>query len=155
MLGNILRLAMLAGTGAGMATRIRRAMLKLAAVFAAALVVALMVAVAFGYFGAAIYLVLAPEIGAAWAAAAAGLLLIVAAAILAVIARSLYSRRQRQTESAAGTAGLGLGGPLGATALGVSLGSGAGPDIRGMLERNALTVLLTAFIAGMVMNNRK
>jgi hypothetical protein len=33
--------------------------------------------------------------------------------------------------------------------------AGSGPDIRGLLERNAMTVLLTAFIAGMVMNNRK
>jgi hypothetical protein len=35
------------------------------------------------------------------------------------------------------------------------MGAGPGLDIKGALERNAVTVLLAAFIAGMVMNNRK
>ena len=157
MLGSILRLAMLAGTGAGMANGFRHAMLKLAALFAAALIVGLMIAGAIGYFGVAIYLALAPEVGPAWGAAAAGALLLVIAVALALIGRFVYLRQRRR--SAAGAAGLasGLGGPLGAAALGASMGAGAGPgfDLKGTLERNAVTVLLTAFIAGMVMNNRR
>jgi hypothetical protein len=142
---------MLAGTGAGMAAGFRRAMLKLAALFAAALVVALMVAGAIGYFGAAIYLALAPELGPAWAAAASGALLLVLAAILALLCRVAYLRKRRVANATAA----GLGGPLGAAALGASMGAGSHFDLKGMLERNAVTVLLTAFIAGMVMNNRR
>jgi hypothetical protein len=149
---------MLAGTGAGMATSLRHAMLKLAALFAAALIIALMAAGAIGYFGGAVYLALAPEFGPAWGAAAAGLLLIVVAGILAVICRIVYlGHRRRASATAAGAAGLasGLGGPLGAAALGASMGAGPDFDLKGVLERNAVTVLLTAFIAGMVMNNRR
>lgn len=155
MLGSLLRLAMLAGTGAGMAAGFRHAMLKLAALFAAALVVALMVAGAIGYFGVAIYLALAPEFGQAWAAAAAGVLLLVLAAALTLLCRAVYLRKRRAASPTAAGLGAGLGGPLGAAALGASMGAGPGLDLKGMLERNALTVLLTAFIAGMVMNNRK
>ena len=155
MLGSILRLAMLAGTGAGMANGFRHAMLKLAALFAAALIVGLMVAGAIGYFGVAIYLALTPEVGPAWGAAAAGALLLAIAVMLALIGRFVYLRQRRR--STAGAAGLasGLGGPLGAAALGASMGAGPGLDLKGVLERNAVTVLLTAFIAGMVMNNRR
>jgi hypothetical protein len=35
------------------------------------------------------------------------------------------------------------------------MGAGPGFDLKGALARNAVTVLLTAFIAGMVMNNRR
>lgn len=155
MLGSILRLAMLAGTGAGMATSFRHAMLKLAALFAAALIIALMVAGAIGYFGVAIYLALTPEFGPAWGAAASGALLLVVAAICAVLCRVVYLKKRRAAASSGAGLGAGLGGPLGAAALGASMGAGPGFDIRGTLERNAVTVLLTAFIAGMVMNNRK
>jgi hypothetical protein len=146
---------MLAGTGAGMVTGFRHAMLKLAALFAAALVIALMIAAAIGIFGVAIYFALAPEFGPAWGAAAAGALLVVLAGLLAVICRYVYLRQRRR--SAVSPAGLasGLGGPLGAAALGASVGAGPGFDLKGVLERNAVTVLLTAFIAGMVMNNRR
>jgi hypothetical protein len=157
MIGSLLRLAMLAGTGAGMAAGFRHAMLKLAALFAAALVVGLIVAGAIGYFGVAVYFALAPEFGAAWAAAGAGLMLIGIAAILGAICGALYlgRRRRRAATAAAAGIGAGLGGPLGAAALGASMGSGTGFDLKGALGRNAMTVLLTAFIAGMVMNNRK
>jgi len=155
MLGSILRLAMLAGTGAGMATGFRHAMLKLAALFAAALIIALMAAGAIGYFGVAIYLALTPEFGPAWGAAAAGALLLVVAAIGAVLCRVVYLKKRRTATSSAAGLGAGLGGPLGAAALGASMGAGPGFDIKGTLERNAVTVLLAAFIAGMVMNNRK
>jgi hypothetical protein len=151
MLGSLLRLAMLAGTGAGMAAGFRAAMVKLAALFAAALIVGLMFAAAIVYFGFAVYFALAPEVGAAWAAAAAGLLLFVIAALLALIGRYFYLRRPRPTASSAG----GFGGPLGAAALGASMGAGPGFDLKGVLGRNALPVLLAAFIAGMVMNNRR
>ena len=155
MLGSLLRLAMLAGTGAGMATSFRHAMLKLAVLFAAALVVGLMIAAAIGTFGLAIYFALTPEIGPAWSAAAGGLMLIVVAAALAAICRSVYLRKRRAAASTAAGLGAGLGGPLGAAALGASMGAGPGFDLKGVLERNAVTVLLTAFIAGMVMNNRR
>ena len=46
-----------------MAAGFRHAVLKLAALLAAAIVVGLMVAAAIGYFGVALYLTLAPEIG--------------------------------------------------------------------------------------------
>jgi hypothetical protein len=155
MLGSILRLAMLAGTGAGMASSFRHAMLKLAALFAAALVVGLMVAAAIGYFGVAIYLSLPPELGPAGSAAIMGAGLLVLAIVLALVCRSVYLRRSRAKASAAGLGAAGLGDSLGAAALGASMGAGSNFDIRGTLERNAVTVLLTAFIAGMVMNNRK
>jgi len=155
MLGGLLRLAMLAGTGAGMATSFRHAMLKLAVLFAAALVVGLMVAAAIGTFGVAIYFALTPEVGPAWSAAIAGLMLIVAAVVLAAICRGVYLRKRRAAASTTAGLGAGLGGPLGAAALGASMGAGPGFDLKGALERNAVTVLLTAFIAGMVMNNRR
>jgi hypothetical protein len=151
-------MAMLAGTGAGMAAGFRHAMLKLAALFAAALIVAMMVVGAIGYFGIALSLALTPEFGPAGAAGITGGVLIIAAVIVALLARLIYlKRRARPSAAVAGAAGLasGLGGPLGAAALGASMGGGSGPDIRGMLGRNAMTVLLTAFIAGLVMNNRK
>jgi hypothetical protein len=148
---------MLAGTGAGMATGFRHAMLKLAALFAAALVIGLIFAAAIGYFGVAIYFALTPEFGPAWGAAAAGALLLVLAAVAGLICRVVYLRKRHTAAGAAGVAGVAsrLGGPLGAAALGASMGAGPSFDIKGTLERNALTVLLTAFIAGMVMNNRR
>lgn len=159
MLGSILRLAMLAGTGAGMAEGIRRALFKLALLFGASLVIGLMVAGAVGYFGIAIYLVLSPELGTAQAAAVLGGGLLLLALILGVLVRFLYLRRRPARSAAAGlgAAGLasGLGGPLGAAALGATMGAGPGLDLRGALSRNAGTLLLTAFIAGMVLNNRK
>ncbi len=160
MLGSILRLAMLAGTGAGMATSFRNAMLKLAALFAAALIIGLIIAGAIGAFAVAVYFSLLPQIGIAWAATATGAFLVVLAAIIGVMARYDYLRRRKQVSSsaAAGAAGLasGFGGPLGAAALGASMGAGGAPfDLKGTLSRNAGTLLLTAFIAGMVMNNRK
>jgi hypothetical protein len=138
---------MLASTGAGMAAGFRRAMMKLAVLFAMAMIIGVMIAAAIGYFGFAIYFALAPEFGPAWGAAAAGGLLLVLAGILALICRLLYSRRRPVASTA------GLGSPLGAAALGASMGPGF--DLKGALGRNALTVLLTAFIAGMVMNNRR
>lgn len=156
MLGSLLRLAMLAGTGAGMATGFRHAMLKLAALFAAALVIGLIFAAGIGYFGVAIYFALTPQFGPASGAAAAGVLLLVLAALLGLICRMVYLRKRRAATASAGAAGLGgLGGSLGAAALGASMGAGPGFDLKGALERNAVTVLLTAFIAGMVMNNRR
>jgi len=135
-------------------------MLKLAALFAVALVIGLMVAAAIGYFGVAIYLSLPAEMGPAGSAAVMGAGFLIVAIVLALVSRTLYLRRSRAKASAArlGAAGLasGLGGPLGAAAaLSASMGAGPGLDIKGTLARNAFTVLLTAFIAGMVMNNRR
>ena len=156
MLGNLFRVAMLASTGAGMAAGLRRATMKLICLLTAAIVVGLLIAAAIGTFGFAIYLALAPEFGPAGSAAITGLLLLVVAALIALGCRAWYRRRPRASSSSAAD----LGGPLGAAALGASMGGasmGAGLDfdVRGALSRNALTVLLTAFIAGMVMNNRR
>jgi hypothetical protein len=156
MLGSLLRVAMLAGTGAGMAAGFRHAMFKLAALLAAAVIVGLMAAAAICFFGIAVYLALSPQVGPAWAAALTGLLLVVLAAVLALICRYAYLRKRRTAAAAAGTGlGAGLGGSLGAAALGASMGGGPGLGLKGVLERNAVTVLLAAFIAGMVMNNRR
>ncbi|GAB2177782.1 hypothetical protein [Dongia sp. agr-C8] len=159
MLGSILRLAMLAGTGAGVAEGLRRAVFKLAVLLAVSVIIGLMVAAAIGYFGVAIYLTLSPQIGSAPTAAVLGGGLLLLAIVLGLVTRYGYLRRSRSRASAAGVgaAGLaaGLGGPLGAAALGASMGAGPGLDLRGTLARNAGTVLLAAFIAGMVMNNRK
>ena len=155
MLGSLFRMAMLAGTGAEVAAGFRRTMLKLACLLAVVIVVGLLIAGAIGAFGFAIYAARAPEVGAAWSAVIAGALLIVVAAVVAFGCRAWCFRKRRQVSSGA-TAGLGgLGGPLGAAALGASLGAGPNFDIRGALSRHAMTILLTAFIAGMVMNNRK
>src|SRR5262245_39878760 len=126
MLGSILRLAMLAGTGAGMAAGFRHAMPKLAAFFAAPLILGLIVAGAVGYFGAAVYLGLTPEFGPAWGAAASGGLLLVVAVALALIGRAVYLRKKRASPATSGGLGAGLGGPLGAAALGASMGAGPG-----------------------------
>jgi len=148
MLGSILRIAMLAETGAGIAAGMRRAMTRLAVLFVVAIVVALLVAAGLAYFGFALYWALALSFGPVWAAAGSGALLLVLAGIILLIGRIALKQKPR-----AATSGPDLGGPFGAAALGASMGSG--PDIRGALGRNAITVLLTAFIAGMVMNNRR
>jgi len=154
MLNSLLRMAMLAGTGASMAAGARRTVIKIACLFAVALVVGLLVAGAIGTFGFAIYTALTPILGMAWAAAAAGVALIVIAGVLVLICRLCDRRRVRRVSSSA-TGAAGLGGPLGAAALGASMGAGPDFDIRGALSRNAVTVMLAAFIAGMVMNNRR
>jgi hypothetical protein len=152
MLGSLFRMAMLAGTGAGIVAGMRRAMIRIACVFLVAMVLALLVAGGIGGFGFALYWALVPEFGPVWAAAAGGALLIVLAGVIALVCRYLTARRPH-----AAAPGPDLG-SLGAAALSASMGGasmGHGPDIRGALERNALTVLLAAFIAGMVMNNRR
>jgi hypothetical protein len=150
MLGNIFRLAMLAGSGAGIASGARRMVVRLACLLVVAMVIAMLVAGAIGYFGFAVYLALAMAYGPAWGAAGAGALLIILAGIIAAICRYCYVRRSHK--AAPGPA---LGGSLGAAALGASMGALPNLDIRGTLERNAISVLLAAFVAGMVMNNRR
>jgi hypothetical protein len=150
MLGNIFRLAMLAGTGAGMAAGVRRVVVRLACLLVVGMIIALLVAAAIGCFGFAVYLALAPAYGPAWGAVGGGALLIVLVGVILGICRYCYMRRTRTVAP-----GPDLGGSLGAAALGASVGAMPNLDIRGMLERNAVTVLLTAFIAGMVMNNRR
>jgi hypothetical protein len=144
-------MAMLAGTGASMAAGMRRTMIKLACLFALALVVGLLVAGAIGTFGFAVYAALLPQLGIAWSAAVSGLSLLVIAGVLVLICRAVDHRRKRPVSSGAAD----LGGSLGAAALGASMGGLPDLDIRGALSRNAVTVLLAAFIAGMVMNNRR
>jgi len=70
----------------------------------------------------------------------------------------MYLRRSPvKAASGLGAAGLtsGLGGSLGAAALASSMAAGSRVDVRGVLARNAMTVLLAAFIAGMVTTHRR
>jgi hypothetical protein len=150
MLNSLLRLVMLAGSGASMAAGMRRMVVRLACLFAAVIVIALLVAAGIATFGFALYIALVPEIGPAWGAAAGGALLLVLAGVIVLICRYRY---KRYTRAAAPTPD--LGGSLGAAALGASMGAVPNLDIRGALERNAVSVLLAAFVAGMVMNNRR
>jgi len=148
MLGNLFRIAMLAGTGAGVAAGLRRTVARLACLLVAAIVVSLLAAAGIGAFGVALFFALVPQYGPVWAAVGGGVLLIVLAGLIIAICRACTRRRPHSVSS-----GADLGGSLGAAALGASVGQG--PDLRGVLGRNAITVLLTAFIAGMVMNNRR
>jgi hypothetical protein len=148
MLGNLFRMAMLAGTGASVAAGMRRAAVRLVCLLMVGIVVALLIAAAMAYFGFALYWALMPLYGPVLSAIGGGALLIVlAVVILLVCSLSMKSRPK------VASAGRDLGGSLGAAALGASMGQV--PDIRGALGRNAITVLLAAFIAGMVMNNRR
>jgi hypothetical protein len=153
MLGSIFRMAMLAGSGAGMAAGLRRAMVKLACLLAAAMVVSLLLAAAVAAFAFALYIALLPDLGGPRSAVAAGVCLVIVAGVVMLICRGLYRRRARPVASGVS----GLGSSLGAAALGASMGGTSLPnlDIRGVLGRNAITVLLAAFVAGMVMNNRR
>lgn len=147
MLGTLLRLAMV-GTGARITGAVDRAMFKLAVLLAAATAVGLLIAVAIATFAVAIYLGLAPDLGAAWSAAAAGLVLVAVAGLLALVCWAAMRRRRRRLLGAQSS-------PLGAAALGASMGALPDLDLRGVLSRNATTVLLSAFIAGMLLNNRR
>jgi len=142
---HIIRLAMMAGTGAGMAG-LRRLGVKLAWFLTAGIAVCVLSAGAVGFFGFAIYTLLEPQVGTAGAAAIVGLGLLIAAAIVWFGCRAWYAGRRRL--AARFEAGPSLGSAFGA-------GLGGGPDIANFLSRNATSVMLAAFVAGMLMNRRR
>ena len=136
-MGNLMRLAMMAGTGAGVAG-LRRAGLKLAWFTAVAVTIGLLSAAAIGTFGMAIFYAILPKLGPAWAAAIVALAFAVSAAILWFSCRHWYLANRSAAPSAGSTES-----PL------------ANLDLPLLLERNATTVLLAAFIAGMLLNRKR
>jgi 4-amino-4-deoxy-L-arabinose transferase-like glycosyltransferase len=144
-MGSLLRLALLAATGAtigGLEHTGRR----LAICLAAAIGVGILIVGAIGCFAAAGWYALLPQLGPAWAALIIGLAL----ALVAVIIWAVAERRGRRSAlrgSGAGIAGLGL-----LDALPAQL---AEIDIGRVLERNAGTIVLAAFAAGMFLNRRR
>jgi len=140
-MGSLLRLALAAATGAsiGGLQNMGRRIVLMAAV---AIVVALVGAGAIGSLAAAGWYALLPEVGPAWAALVIGLALAFVAAVIWAIAE----RRHRRLPPP--TTGLLDALPLAAAPL-------AELDLRGTLQRHAGTVLLAAFVAGMLLNRRR
>ena len=121
-MGTLIRLALMAGTGAGIAG-LRRAGRKLALCLIAGVAIALLLAAAIGWLGFAV------------------IALIVALCCRRWSGGRTYEERPTAAEAAA---------PIGAVA-----GLEALQGLSRVLERNALSVLLAAFVAGMVMNRRR
>ena len=144
-MGMLLRLALMAGTGAGIAG-IRRAGHKLAVCLIAGVAIALLLAAAIGWLGFAVFYAIALSLGPIWAATLVALGFAVVALIVALCCRrwsrgGAHEERPTAAEAAA---------PIGAVA-----GLEALEGLSRVLERNALSVLLAAFVAGMVMNRRR
>ncbi|HVM83524.1 MAG TPA: hypothetical protein VMW18_06520 [Candidatus Binatia bacterium] len=144
-MGTLIRLALMAGTGAGIAG-LRRAGRKLALCLIAGVAIALLLAAAIGWLGFAVFYAIALSLGPIWAAALVALGFAVIALIVALCCRRwsggrTYEERPTAAEAAA---------PIGAVA-----GLEALQGLSRVLERNALSVLLAAFVAGMVMNRRR
>ena len=144
-MGTLLRLALMAGTGAGIAG-LRRAGRKLAVCLVAGVAIALLLAAAIGWVGFAVFYAIALSLGPIWAASLVALGFAVIAVIVALCCRRwsggrAYGERPTAAEAAA---------PIGAVA-----GLEAFAGLSRVLERNALSVLLAAFVAGMVMNRRR
>jgi hypothetical protein len=143
--GSLLRLALIAATGAtigGLEHTGRR----LAICLAGAIGIGILLVGAIGCFAAAGWYALLPQIGPAWAALIVGLAL----ALIAVIIWAVAEQRRRRAalrSSSSGIAGLGL-----LEALPAQL---AEIDIGRVLERNAGTIILAAFAAGMFLNRKR
>jgi hypothetical protein len=146
-MGNLIRLALMAGTGAGLGG-MRRAGLKLAWFVAAAVAIGCLGAAGILCFGVAVFFAIAPKLGPAWAVAIVGLAYALSAAILWLSCRHWYLGRPRPGAALADAA------PLGAVAGAEALG-GLASGVSNAIERNALTVLLAAFAAGMILNRRR
>jgi hypothetical protein len=143
--GSLLRLALIAATGAtigGLEHTGRR----LAICLVGAIGIGILLVGAIGCFAAAGWYALLPQIGPAWAALIVGLAL----ALIAVIIWAVAEQRRRRAalrSSSSGIAGLGL-----LEALPAQL---AEIDIGRVLERNAGTIILAAFAAGMFLNRKR
>ena len=136
---SLLRLAMLAGTGAGLAG-LRRAGKRCAWFVAVALAIGLLGAAAAGCFGIAAWYAIAPKLGPAWASAIVGLAFALSAAVIWLACGHWYTD----------ALGLRRPPPLDPAASGLP-----SIDLPQLLERNATSVLLAAFVVGMLMNRRR
>lgn len=144
-MGSLLRLALIAATGAtigGLEHTGRRLAICLAGAFG----VGILIVGAIGCFAAAGWYALLPEFGPAWTALIIGLALALLAAVIWAVAER-RSRRSALRSSGATVAGLGL-----LDALPAQL---AEIDIGRVLERNAGTIVLAAFAAGMFLNRKR
>ena len=131
---HLFRLAMMAGTGAGL-TGLRRVGIRIVWALAGAMTAGVLLAVGLAYWGYALYVALIPTSGPIGSAAVVGAILMVAALIVWIVARG-WPRRRRVAPSAL---------EAGLPAL----------EIGALLSRNATTVLLAAFVAGMLLNRRR
>ena len=143
MLGN---LATLVGGGEAISSGLRRTVLKLSLICAVVVACSLVLVAALTAFAVALYFAVAPDFGPVWGAVAVGVLLTLGAGALALVGRQAMRRRQ-----AGGAHAADLNGLSGVAALGGSMQ----PDLRAALARNAVPVLLTAFVAGMAMSKRR
>ena len=135
------RLAMLAASGAGLAQAMRRAGRRLAVLVALSVLVGLLGAGALGALGMALFYALILTMEPAWAALIVAVCFLVIAALIWLVARRWFLRAEPRPAldlaAAAPLAGLS------------ELGIGR------LLERNAVGVLLAAFVAGMLMSRRR
>jgi hypothetical protein len=138
---SLLRLALVAATGAGIGG-LERTGRRLALCLAAALVVGIIAAAAIGCFAAAGWYALLPQLGPAWTALIIGLVLAVVAAVIWAVAE----RRRRRLPPPGG--GILDALPLAASKL-------TEIDIGRILEKNAGSIVLAAFAAGMFLNRRR
>ena len=133
----LLRLAMMAGTGAGIGG-LRHAGRRMARCIVLAVLLRLLGAAALGFFAFALLYAIAPAVGTAWALALVGAVFAAMMCIVWLASRISSQRRLRRT--------------LAAEAMAPPLPS---LDISGLLERNGVGILLAAFVAGMLMNRRR
>jgi hypothetical protein len=137
---SLLRLALIAGTGASIGG-LQRAGRRIAVGIAVALVIGLLGASALGWFAVAGWYALLPQLGPAWSALIIGLALALVAALVWAVAER--GRRRRTIRNG----GLGLAGLVPPQLPSI--------DVAGLMERNAGTIMLAAFAAGMFLNRRR
>jgi len=138
---SLLRLALVAATGAGIGG-LERTGRRLAISAAALLAVALVVVAAICWFAAAAWYALLPEVGPAWAALIIGLALVLVAALIWAIAER---RHRRPPPPSAGIL----------DALPRAAAQITDIDLGRVLEKNAGSIILAAFAAGMFLNRRR
>jgi hypothetical protein len=150
MIGTLARLAMMAGTSASIAG-LQRAGRRFVVLLAASIAAAVLLCFALACGGVALYIALLPHTGPLGASLLTGLAYLLAAAIVWGAARVADSRTRR-------AATRGVAAPIGAMA-GVEalsgIAGGVGGGIREAVGRNGLSILLAAFVAGMVMTRRR
>ncbi len=135
---SLLRLALIAGTGASIGG-LQRAGRRVAVCLAVALAIGAVGAAAVACFAAAGWYALLPQLGPAWTSVIIGLALALVAALIWAVAE----RRRRRVA----LRGSGLMDALPSQLPDI--------DVAGLLERNAGTIMLAAFAAGMFLNRRR
>jgi hypothetical protein len=135
---SLLRLALIAGTGASIGG-LQRAGRRAAVGLGVAVAIGLIAVAAIGCFAAAGWYALLPQVGPAWSALIIGLVLMVLAAVIWAVAE----RRRRR----AALRGNGL--------LDAVPSQLPDIDVAGLLERHAGSIMLAAFAAGMFLNRRR